>query len=110
MSSNIYVGNISFSVTDDELRELFEKHGEVESLKIITDAMTGKPRGFGFVEMTSEEDAMKAIKALNGAEFKGRALNVSVARPPQKRERRYGKGGFGRRQAGFGGRPGRGRR
>ncbi len=110
MEKKIYVGNISFSVTEDELREIFAQHGEVESVKIITDAVTGRPRGFGFIEMVSEESAMNAIKALNGVELKGRTLNVSEARPPQRRERGFGRGGFGGRQAGFGGRPGRGRR
>jgi len=110
MGSKIYVGNISFSVTEDELRELFAQHGEAESVKIITDALTGRPRGFGFVEMASEDDARKAIKALNGTELKGRTLNVSEARPPQKRDRGYGRSGFGGQQGGFGGRPGRGRR
>jgi len=110
MDKKIYVGNISFSVTEEELKDLFAQYGEVESVKIITDALTGRPRGFGFIEMASEEDAKTAIKALNGAELKERTLNVSEARPPQKRDRGFGRSGFGGRQTGFGGRPGRGRR
>ncbi|MEW6002311.1 MAG: RNA-binding protein [Nitrospirota bacterium] len=110
MDSKIYVGNVSFGVTEDELRELFSKYGEVESVKIVTDAQTGRPRGFGFVEMASEDEAKKAIKGLNGTEFKERTLTVSEARPPKQRDRGHGRGGFGGRQTGFGGRPGRGKR
>lgn len=113
MGSKIYVGNISFRSTEDELRELFAKHGEVESVKIITDAQTGRAKGFGFVEMSSEDDAKKAINALNGTEFMERTLTVSEARPPQQRDRGQGRGGFGGgRPGGFGGgRPGgRGRK
>lgn len=98
MGKKLYVGNIAFSVTEDELKELFVKVGEVESAKIITDPATGRSKGFGFVEMTSEEDAKKAIEAVNGTSFKERALVVNEAKPQQPREGRgpdRGRGGFG---------------
>jgi RNA recognition motif-containing protein len=106
MGSKVYVGNISFKATEDDIRELFSKVGEVESVKIITDAHTGQPKGFGFIEMSSEEDAKKAISTLNGQSFMERVLSVAEARPQQPREKRgFGGGGFG------GGRgTGRGRR
>lgn len=105
MEKKIYVGNISFRATEDNIRELFSQIGEVESVKIITDALTGRPKGFGFVEMSSEEDAKKAISALNGKTFMERTLSVSEARPRQPREKR----GFERRRGGFGGGRGTGR-
>ena len=100
MSSNLYVGNLSFDVNEDELRELFEAQGEVVSAKVITDRETGRPRGFGFVEMGQSEDAQKAIESLDGQDFKGRPLKVNVAKP---RENRSGGGGGG---GGGGGRRG----
>jgi RNA recognition motif-containing protein len=90
MSSNLYVGNLSFDVTEDELHELFEAQGEVVSAKVITDRETGRPRGFGFVEMQQSEDAQKAIQNLDGQDFKGRNLKVNLAKP---RENRGGGGG-----------------
>lgn len=116
MSKKIYVGNISFDASEDDLRELFSTYGSVESAKIVTDAQTGRARGFGFVEMQSEEDAAKAIAELNGKAFMERTLNVSEARPQQPRERsgfqRERRGGFGgeRKKPSGGGRTGRGRR
>jgi len=115
MGKKIYVGNISFSSTEGDLRELFAQFGEVESVKIITDAQTGRAKGFGFVEMSTEEEAKKAIGTLNGTVFKERSLSVSEAKPQQPRDSR---GGFGRRgdfgggRGGFGGgrSTGRGRR
>jgi len=89
MSKKIYVGNLPYSATEDELRELFGAHGEVESVNLITDRETGRPRGFGFVEMASE-GADAAIQAINGTEMGGRSLNVNEARP-----RREGGGGGG---------------
>jgi RNA recognition motif-containing protein len=77
----LYVGNLSFDATEDELRQLFEPHGAVESAKLATDRDTGRTRGFGFVEMTSDAEAGAAIAALNGAEVGGRALIVNEARP-----------------------------
>ena len=92
---NIYVGNISHSVTEDVLRELFEKIGPVASVKMITDKFTGMPRGFGFVQMESNEDAQKAIEELNGYELEGRAIVVNQAREREQR-RPGGNGGGGR--------------
>lgn len=96
MGKKIYVGNISFKATEDAIKELFTKAGEVESVKIITDAHTGQPKGFCFIEMASEEDAKKAIETLNGTTFMERTLSVAEARP-QRRETR----GFGGRRGGY---------
>ena len=109
VEKKLYVGNISFQATEDDIRELFSKSGAVESVKIITDQFTGKPKGFGFVEMTTEEDAGKAIEALNGTTFMERPLSVAEAKPQQPRERRGFSGG-GRGGFGSGRGPGRGRR
>ena len=81
MSTNIYVGNLAFSTTSNELRDLFAEHGEVSNAQVISDRDTGRSRGFGFVEMPSDDEAQKAISALNGTEVGGRQLNVNVARP-----------------------------
>ena len=78
---NIYVANLNFKVQDDELRELFEAYGEVSSAKVIQDRDSGQSRGFGFVEMPSDEDASAAIENLDGTDFGGRSLRVSEARP-----------------------------
>lgn len=78
---NIYVGNLSFEVTDEDLRGAFESFGRVESAKIIKDKYSGQSRGFGFVEMPSADEAKSAISGMNGKELKGRALNVNEARP-----------------------------
>lgn len=80
MVKTIYVGNLPFSATDDQVRELFEAHGAVRSVKLISDRETGRPRGFGFVEMEAAE-ADAAIEALNGQEFGGRTLRINEARP-----------------------------
>jgi RNA recognition motif-containing protein len=85
---NIYVGNMSFDATEDEVRGLFAEFGEVTSVNIISDRDSGRPKGFGFVEMAQAEQAQNAMKALNGKEFKGRALNVNEARPKTDRPRR----------------------
>ncbi len=77
---NMYVSNLSFHTTDDDLRKLFEEFGTVSSSKVITDRDTGRSRGFGFVEMGSDEEANKAMKALNNKEIEGRAMSVTVAR------------------------------
>lgn len=82
---NIYVGNLPFEISEDELRETFEQFGEVSSAKIITDKFSGKSRGFGFVEMTHDDQAQAAIEQLNGTDFQGRELNVSMARPRSDR-------------------------
>jgi len=90
--TKLYVGNLPFSATDDAVRELFAKHGTVEKVALITDRETGRPRGFGFVEM-SNADASRAMQALNGADMDGRALKVNEA---QDRERSNGGGGASR--------------
>ena len=94
MPSKLYVGNLPFEMTEDDLQELFAAHGAVVSAKVITDRETGRARGFGFVEMEQDEDAQKAIQSLDGQEFKGRNLKVNVAKP--REERSGGGGGRGR--------------
>jgi RNA recognition motif-containing protein len=84
MVKNIYVGNLPFSATEDEVRGLFAQYGEVESVKLISDRETGRPRGFGFVEMDSD-GAESAIEALNGFEMGGRSLRVNEAKPRESR-------------------------
>lgn len=81
----LFVGNLPFSATQEEVRSLFAEFGEVERVSIITDRDTGKPRGFAFVEMPQDEEAERAIAALNGKQFGGRALNVNEARPKEPR-------------------------
>mgnify|MGYP001231148696 CR=1 FL=1 len=98
---NIFVGNLSFNTNEDELRQLFESYGQVDRVSIMTDRDTGRSRGFGFVEMASNEDGEKAITALNGSQVGGRTINVNEARP--KTERSGGGGG------GYGGGGGGGR-
>ena len=82
---NIYVGNISFTSTDDELKELFEKHGAVSSANIIKDRETGRSKGFGFVEMSDDTEGEEAVEELNGYDFNGRDLKVNKARPKEDR-------------------------
>ena len=107
---NIYVGNISHSVSEDTLKELFEKIGPVESVKMITDKFTGQPRGFGFVQMASSEDAQKAIAELNGYELEGRKIVANEAREKEERSSGgFNRGGGAGRSGGFGGRSGGGR-
>ena len=93
---NIYVGNLTFEVTEDALHVAFTAHGEVASARVITDRMTGRSRGFGFVEMPNNDEAEAAIKAMNGKDFQGRTLTVNEARPREN-------GGGGRRFDGGGG-------
>ena len=93
---NIFVGNLSFGATEDSVRSLFETHGAVGRVNIVTDRDTGQPRGFGFVEMSNDGEGEKAIAALNGTDLDGRALNVDEARP--KTERSNGGGGGGGRK------------
>ncbi len=93
---NIYVGNLSFDASEDDVRQAFAAHGEVTSVNIITDRETGRPRGFGFVEMASEEEGRKAIAALNETDIGGRTVNVNEARPRAPRSGGGG-GGGGRR-------------
>lgn len=98
----LYVGNLPFSMTEDDLRQLFSQHGEVTSASIITDRETGRPRGFGFIEMRDDAQGKAAIAALHGTNVGGRDLTVNEARP--REERGGGGGGFG----GGGGRGGYG--
>ena len=94
---NIFVGNLSFRASEESVRALFETHGSVDRVNIITDRDTGQPRGFGFVEMTDDGEGEKAIAAINGTDVEGRTLNVSEARP--KTDRSSGGGGsFGRKR------------
>ncbi|HEX8335192.1 MAG TPA: RNA-binding protein [Pyrinomonadaceae bacterium] len=104
MSTRLYVGNLNFRTTSDELRDIFSQAGEVENATVVEDRDTGRSRGFGFVEMATAEGAAAAIEQFNGKEFGGRALTVNEARP---REDRGGGGGGGR--GGFGGGGGGGR-
>lgn len=90
---NIFVGNLSFATTEDTIRSLFETHGTVERVSIVTDRESGQPRGFGFVEMANDAEGDKAIAALNGRDIDGRTLNVNEARPKVERPR----GGYSRR-------------
>jgi len=96
----LYVGNLPFSIREDALRALFEKHGGVASTSIVMDRETGRSRGFGFVEMTSAEEGQAAINALNGTTVEGRALVVNEARPREERGGFGGGGGGGRRGGG----------
>jgi len=92
---NIYVGNLPFSATEEELREMFGAHGEVARTSIITDRETGRSRGFGFVEMPDDSSAQAAIEALNGKDMGGRPLTVNEAHPKRDRDDRGGRGGGG---------------
>jgi cold-inducible RNA-binding protein len=94
---NIFVGNLSFGATEDAVRSMFEAYGTVEKVNLITDRDTGQARGFGFVEMSVNADADRAIAELNGREMDGRALNVNEARPKTDRGGSGGGGGGGRR-------------
>lgn len=105
---NIFVGNLDFNTSEDELRQLFEAYGQVDRVAIMTDRDTGRSRGFGFVEMASAEDGEKAIAALNGSQVGGRTLNVNEARPKPERSGGGGGGGRGGRERSGGG-GGRGR-
>lgn len=87
MSKNIYVGNLPWSSSENDVRAAFEAHGPVSSVKLIEDRETGRPRGFGFVEMDDDAAAMAAIEALDGADFGGRNLKVNEARPRAERPR-----------------------
>jgi cold-inducible RNA-binding protein len=101
---NIFVGNLDFNTSEDELRQLFEAYGSVDRVSIMTDRETGRSRGFGFVEMTNSEDGEKAIAALNGSQVGGRTLNVNEARPKPDRGSGGGGGRGGRERSGGGGR------
>ena len=100
MSNKLFVGNLSFDTTENDLQDAFAAHGTVTETNLMMDRATGRPRGFGFVTMGSAEEAQKAIAALNGKDMGGRALTVNVAKP---REERPPGGGGGRREYGGGG-------
>ena len=97
MSTKLFVGNLSFNATQDQLQEMFGAHGAVLEVDLIKDKFSGRPRGFGFVTMESKEGAEAAVKALNGKEIDGRALTVNEARPREERPPRSG-GGYGGRR------------
>lgn len=89
MSAKLFVGNLPFKATQDELNDLFAAHGQVVEVQLMMDRMTGRPRGFGFVTMGSPAEAEKAVSALNGAPFGGRDLTVNIARPMEARPPRH---------------------
>lgn len=95
MGKKLYVGNLSYNIDESGLGDIFSPFGAVESVAIVTDRETGRSRGFGFVEMANDADALAAIEALNGRENNGRTLTVNEARPREDRPRRPGGGGFG---------------
>lgn len=111
-NNKLYVGSLPYSTTEDELRELFEAFGAVESVSIISDKFTGQSKGFGFVVMKNVEDAQKAVEGMNGKPLNGRTLIVNEARPEQRRDRSFGgqEGGKGRDHWGSAGGPRRPRR
>lgn len=103
MENKLYVGNLSYSTTEDDLRDLFAQAGSVQSVALIKDRDSGRSKGFAFVEMSTADEAQKAIEQFHGQDFQGRPLTVNVARPREDRPRFDGGGGRG------GGRPGGGR-
>jgi len=111
-NSKLYVGNLSFNLTDDDIRGAFEAHGAVTDVYVAMDKMTGRPRGFAFVTMGTPEEAKAAIAALNGKDIGGRAISVNEARPKEESGGRSfsGGGGGGNRRGGFGGGGGGGNR
>ena len=107
MNNKLFVGNLSFNTTENDLQDAFAAHGTVVEANLMVDRMSGRPRGFGFVTMGTEEEAQKAIAALNGASLDGRALTVNVARPREERAPGGGGGRGPRRDYGGGGQRGR---
>ena len=101
MSNKLFVGNLSFNTTENDLQDTFAAHGTVTEANLMMDRATGRPRGFGFVTMSTAEEAAKAVEALNGKSLDGRALTVNIARP--REERAPGGGGGGRSYGGGGG-------
>src|SRR3954469_24024470 len=108
MNSKLFVGNLSFNTTENELQDLFAACGTVSDVNLITDRMSGRSKGFAFVTMGTPEEAQNAINTLNGKDVNGRAMNVSEARPREERSDRGGGGGGGGYGGGGGGRGGRG--
>src|ERR671937_861900 len=107
MGKKLYVGNLAYAVSDSDLLRMFEPHGTVQSAQVIMDRDTGRSKGFGFVEMGSDQEAQAAIQALNGSEIEGRALTVNEARPKPEGGGGGGRGGYGGGRGG-GGRGGHG--
>jgi cold-inducible RNA-binding protein len=103
MAAKLYVGNLPYSATEDGLKTHFSSAGSVASVKIIIDRETGRSKGFGFVEMDSDDGAQSAVSQLDGQEYEGRSLRVSEAKPQPERESRGGGGGFGGGGGGYGG-------
>jgi cold-inducible RNA-binding protein len=103
VASKLYVGNLSYSVTDADLEAMFAPHGTVQSAQVIMDRDTGRSKGFGFVEMGSAQEAQAAIAAMNGKEVEGRTLTVNEARPKEERRGGGGGGGGGGGRGGYGG-------
>ena len=101
---NVFVGNMSFQTTESELRSIFEPFGEITRVQLITDRDTGRARGFGFVEMSDDEEAAKAITALNGTQMDGRALNVNEAKPKTAGSGPRGGGGYSKDRDNYRGR------
>ena len=108
MSTKLYVGNLAFQTTSEELQQLFAQAGTVESASVVEDRMTGRSRGFAFVEMSTKEEASAAIDQFNGKEVGGRALKVNEAKPRENRNSGGGRGGFGGNRGGYGNRGGGG--
>ena len=106
MGKKLYVGNLSYDVTDSALEQMFAPHGTVQSAQVIMDRDTGRSKGFGFVEMSNDQEAQAAIDALNGAQVGGRSLTVNEAKP--REDRGGGRGGSGGGRGGYGGGGGRG--
>src|SRR6187399_2916911 len=108
MNTKLFVGNISFNTTENDLQDAFAAHGTVTEANLMVDRMSGRPRGFGFVTMSTPEEAQKAIQAMNGASIDGRNLTVNLARPREERsgggEGGGGRGGYGGGRGGGGGR------
>jgi len=109
LAKKLYVGNLGYGVTNPELQEMFAAFGAVQSAEVITDRDTGRSKGFGFVEMSSDEEAQAAINGLNGKDVQGRPLTVNEARPREERRGGGGGGGGGRKGGGYGGGGGGGR-
>ena len=95
MSTKLFVGNLDFKITENDLQDAFAAHGNVIETNLVTDRTTGRPRGFAFVTMGSPEEAQKAIDALNGKDLGGRTLNVNIARPREERSGGGGRSGYG---------------
>jgi RNA recognition motif-containing protein len=101
VGKNIYVGNLAFSATEQSINNLFSQHGTVDSCRLVTDRDTGRSKGFGFVEMSSQQEATDAISSLDGKEVDGRALKVNEARPKAEGSSTGGRGSFGGRRSSY---------